>query len=85
MSKIEEIASKKGCTTAQLSLAWVLAQGDDVVPIPGTSKVKNLESNVGALDVVLSKDEVYQLSNAVPIAAVVGDRYQEGFPTFKDN
>ena len=85
ISKVEAVAAKKGCSTANLALAWVLAQGDDVVPIPGTAKVKNLEANMGALDVTLTKDEVDELSSVLPPEAVVGERYQPGIPTFKDN
>ena len=72
---MEQIASEKGVTLAQLSLAWVLAKGDDIVPIPGTKRRKWLRENVGALDVVLTTDEVAALEAAVPRDKVVGDRY----------
>ena len=72
---MEQIASEKGVTLAQLSLAWVLAKGDDIVPIPGTKRRKWLRENVGALDVVLTTDEVAALQAAVPRDKVVGDRY----------
>jgi aryl-alcohol dehydrogenase-like predicted oxidoreductase len=75
VEKVREIASAKGCTPGQLALAWVLAQGDDVVPIPGTKRVKYLEENVGATDVELSADDLSALEQAVPRDAVVGDRY----------
>ncbi|MCW2835480.1 MAG: aldo/keto reductase [Nocardioides sp.] len=68
-------ATAKGCTPGQLALAWVLAQGDDVVPIPGTKRVTYLEENVGALDVELSDDDLVALDAAVPRDAVVGARY----------
>ena len=72
---MDQIASEKGVTLAQLSLAWVLAKGDDIVPIPGTKRRKWLRENVGALDVVLTTDEVAALQAAVPRDKVVGDRY----------
>src|SRR5215218_10292395 len=75
VEKVREIAEAKGCTPGQLALAWVLAQGDDVVPIPGTKRVRYLEENVGAADVELSADDLAALEAAVPRDAVVGDRY----------
>jgi aryl-alcohol dehydrogenase-like predicted oxidoreductase len=71
------LASAKGCTSAQLALAWVLAQGNDVVPIPGTKRVRYLEENVAALDVMIDKDELAAIVAAVPPEAVVGDRYAD--------
>src|SRR3954454_3316822 len=70
---IERLAAAKGVTAAQLGLAWVLAQGDDVVPIPGTKKRPRLEENVGAVDVKLSEADLAEISAALPQAA--GDRY----------
>jgi aryl-alcohol dehydrogenase-like predicted oxidoreductase len=75
VDRVRSIASDKGCTPGQLALAWVLAQGDDVVPIPGTKRVKYLEENVGALDVELTSADVAALEAAVPRDAVVGARY----------
>jgi aryl-alcohol dehydrogenase-like predicted oxidoreductase len=75
VQRIREIAEEKGCTPGQLALAWVLAQGDDVTPIPGTKRVRYLEENVGALEVELSPEEIGRLEAAVPREAVVGDRY----------
>ena len=75
VDRIKEIAGDKGCTPGQLALAWVLAQGDDVAPIPGTKRVKYLEENVGALDVRLTDDELKTLEEAVPRDAVAGERY----------
>ena len=72
---MDQIASEKGVTLAQLSLAWVLAKGEDIVPIPGTKRRKWLRENIGALDVVLTNDEVAALEAAVPREKVVGDRY----------
>ena len=69
------IAEQKGCTPGQLALAWVLAQGDDVAPIPGTKRVKYLEENVGAASVELGEDDLVALEKAVPRGAVAGDRY----------
>lgn len=75
--KIEAIAKRKGCTTAQLALAWVLAQGDDVLTIPGTKQAKRLHENLGALNVTLSPDEVKEISDTVPAGSVAGTRYPE--------
>jgi aryl-alcohol dehydrogenase-like predicted oxidoreductase len=75
---IGAIAREKGVTSAQLALAWVLAQGEDVVPIPGTSNAQRIEENVRSLDVVLTADELNQLEKAAPKGAVVGDRYEPG-------
>ena len=75
VEKIKEIADAKGSTPGQLALAWVLAQGDDVAPIPGTKRVKYLEENVAASDVKLSAEDLEALENAVPRDAVAGDRY----------
>ncbi|WP_248582956.1 aldo/keto reductase [Nocardioides sp. InS609-2] len=75
VDRIGEIATAKGCTPGQLALAWVLAQGDDVVPIPGTKRVKYLEENVAAADVTLTADDLAALDAAVPRDAVAGARY----------
>ncbi|XP_043814887.1 perakine reductase isoform X2 [Manihot esculenta] len=72
--RVENLAKKYGCSPAQLALAWVLNQGDDVVPIPGTTKIKNLEDNIGALRVKLTKDEFKEVSDAVPADQVAGLR-----------
>jgi aryl-alcohol dehydrogenase-like predicted oxidoreductase len=72
---VRALAEEKGCTPGQLALAWVLAQGEDVVPIPGTKRVRYLEENVAAADVVVSDDDLKALDEAVPRGAVVGDRY----------
>ena len=73
--KVEELAKKKGCTSSQLALAWVLAQGDDIVPIPGTKHSKYLEENVGALNVHLTGDELREIGEAFPFGAATGHRY----------
>jgi aryl-alcohol dehydrogenase-like predicted oxidoreductase len=75
VDRITQIAEEKGATPGQLALAWVLAQGEDVVPIPGTKRVAYLEENVGAADVQLTADDLAALDAAVPRDAVVGDRY----------
>jgi aryl-alcohol dehydrogenase-like predicted oxidoreductase len=72
--QLEAIAEKKKCSLNQLALAWVLHKGNDVVPIPGTTKKANLESNIGAVAVALSKEEIAEIEAAVPIDAVAGDR-----------
>lgn len=75
VDRVRELAEAKGVTAGQLALAWVLAQGADVVPIPGTKRVRYLEENVGAASVQLAPEEVDALSAAVPRDAVVGARY----------
>jgi aryl-alcohol dehydrogenase-like predicted oxidoreductase len=72
------VADTVGCTAGQLALAWVLSQGKEMVPIPGTTKVKHLEENVSALDVVFSDDVVRQLAELFPPGAASGERYFEG-------
>ena len=74
---IEEIAAAKGCAPAQLALAWVLAQGEDVVPIPGTKRRKYLEENVGALEVEITAAELRRIDEAAPKGAAAGTRYPE--------
>jgi len=75
VERITEIANAKGCTPGQLALAWVLAQGDDVAPIPGTKRVAYLEENVGAIDVELTANDLAALEAVVPKGSVAGDRY----------
>jgi aryl-alcohol dehydrogenase-like predicted oxidoreductase len=74
---IEEMARRKGCTPAQLALAWVLAQGDDVVPIPGTKHRDRLEENVRALEVKLSADELAEIDRIAPQGVAAGGRYAQ--------
>jgi aryl-alcohol dehydrogenase-like predicted oxidoreductase len=76
---VAAIASEKGCTPAQLSLAWLLARGEDVVPIPGTKSRRRLEENVGAADVALTPSDLARLDVLTPPGAAAGDRYQPGF------
>jgi len=75
--RVEEIASEKGCKPAQLALAWVLAQGGDIVPIPGTKRRKYLEENVGALDVKLTTEDLRRIDEVFPQQAAAGERYPE--------
>src|SRR5438445_8504160 len=78
VERLEAIAEDKGCTPAQLALAWLLAQGPDVIPIPGTKQIRRLEENLGAVRVRLSSAEVERISAAIPIGAAAGLRYPEG-------
>ena len=75
--RIKEIAAEKRCTPAQLALAWVLAQGEDIVPIPGTKRRKYLDENVGALDVQLSADDLRRIDEIAPKGVAAGARYPE--------
>jgi aryl-alcohol dehydrogenase-like predicted oxidoreductase len=75
VERVKVLAAEIGCSTSQLALAWVLAQGDDIVPIPGTKRRKYLEENVGALDVHLSPSQLAALSAAFPLHAAAGERY----------
>src|SRR3954466_2668518 len=77
VGRVREIAAGKGVTAGQLALAWVLAQGSDVAPIPGTKRVRYLEENLGATEVELSDDDLKALEEAVPRDAVAGDRYAD--------
>jgi aryl-alcohol dehydrogenase-like predicted oxidoreductase len=78
VAKIEAIAAEKGCTPSQLALAWLLAQGEDVVAIPGTRRLDRIEENLGALAVTLTAEEVGRISAAVPAGAAAGLRYPPG-------
>jgi aryl-alcohol dehydrogenase-like predicted oxidoreductase len=71
-------AQRKGCTPAQLALAWVLAQGEDLVPIPGTKRVKYLEENMGAIKVSLTRDELSEIDRLFPLGVAEGKRYAPG-------
>ncbi|HEX5970767.1 MAG TPA: aldo/keto reductase [Gemmatimonadaceae bacterium] len=78
VTHIEQLAMRKQCTPSQLALAWLLAQGQDVVPIPGTKRVKYLEENVGALDVQLSPEDLRRIDEIAPVGVAAGTRYPEG-------
>ena len=77
VARVREIAADLGCTPVQLALAWVLAQGEDVAPIPGTKRVKYLEENVGALEVRLGEDDLRALDELFPPGVTAGARYAE--------
>jgi aryl-alcohol dehydrogenase-like predicted oxidoreductase len=76
--QVEEIARRKRCTPSQLALAWVLAQGDDIVPIPGTKQRKYLEENTRAIEVELSAADLAEIDEVAPKGVAVGERYNEG-------
>jgi len=77
VEKVREIAAEKGCTPGQLALAWLLAQGDDIVPIPGTKRVRYLEENLGAVDVTLSDEDLRRIDQVAPVGVTAGDRYAD--------
>jgi len=77
VKSIEAIATEKNVTPAQIALAWVLAQGEDVVPIPGTKRVDRLEENVQAAEIALSQDDLDRLSEAAPVGFAQGNRYPD--------
>jgi len=77
VAKLEALAKEKGVTTAQLALAWVLHQGDDIVPIPGARKVNHLEQNAAAADIVLSKTELTELTETISLDQIAGKRYSD--------
>ncbi|XP_015888125.1 perakine reductase-like [Ziziphus jujuba] len=81
-SKLANLAEKHGCTTPQLALAWLLHQGNDIIPIPGTTKVKNLADNIGALALKLTKGDLKEISDAFPIEEVGGNREFEVFSKY---
>ncbi|KAJ0078805.1 hypothetical protein Patl1_23319 [Pistacia atlantica] len=75
-SRIEKLAEKHGCTPAQLALSWILHQGDDVVPIPGTTKIINFDNNIGCVEVKLTKEDLEEISAAIPVEEVAGSRFK---------
>jgi aryl-alcohol dehydrogenase-like predicted oxidoreductase len=78
VARVRQLAREKGCTPAQLALAWVLAQDDHIVPIPGTKHVRYLEENVGAVDVDLTAHDLERMDEAFPLGAAAGTRYPAG-------
>ncbi|MBP2298545.1 aldo/keto reductase [Azospirillum picis] len=72
---VKALAARKGCTPGQIALAWLLAQGPDILPIPGTKRIKYLEENVAAAEVALTDEELKALADALPPGAAAGDRY----------
>jgi len=83
VGRFEEIAAAKGVATSQLALAWVLARGDDVVPIPGTKRRAYLEQNVAADDIRLSEEELRRIDEVLPVGAAAGDRYGDMTPVHR--
>lgn len=77
VEKVKEIAAEKNCTPAQLALAWLLAQGEDIVPIPGTKRQERLAENLQAIEIELNNDELRRIEEVAPIGAVAGTRYPE--------
>jgi aryl-alcohol dehydrogenase-like predicted oxidoreductase len=77
VNRIEELAKRNGCTLAQLAISWVLARGEDIIPIPGTKKLTYLEENLAAADIKLSTRDMSELEKVVPAGAVAGARYTE--------
>ncbi|MSP03676.1 MAG: aldo/keto reductase [Acetobacteraceae bacterium] len=78
VDRVEAIAREKGCTPGELALAWLLAQGEDVIPIPGTKRIERLDENIGALAVHLSAADVARIATAVPPGSAAGTRYPAG-------
>ncbi|CAL8992230.1 unnamed protein product [Prunus brigantina] len=83
--RVSDLAARKGCTPSQLALAWVHHQGNDVCPIPGTTKIENFNQNIGALCVKLTPEELAELDSFASADAVKGGRYQSGFSTWKNS
>ncbi len=79
VDQLDEIAKRKNCTAGQLTLAWLMTQGDDIIPIPGTKKVNYLIENLGALNIKLSEDENKEIRKAVEAAETHGGRYPEAY------
>jgi aryl-alcohol dehydrogenase-like predicted oxidoreductase len=77
LERVRRIALDKGVTPSQLALAWVLAQGDDVVPIPGTKQRRYLDENIAALAIELSEDDLRAIDAAAPVGSSAGDRYAD--------
>jgi len=77
VERVRDVAAQVGCTPVQLALAWLLSCGDDIVPIPGTKRVKYLEENAAAVDIELTPEQVLALDDALPAVGVAGDRYDE--------
>lgn len=77
VDEIKKLAAEKGATAAQLAIAWVLAQGEDIIPIPGTKRRERLEENVRAMDITLTADDLRRLNEIAPIGVASGTRYPE--------
>jgi hypothetical protein len=79
VDKILDLAKKKNCTPAQLTIAWLMKQGDDIIPIPGSTNIERVKENLGSLSVQLSKAEEQEIREACENAGVHGARYPDGF------
>ncbi len=77
LARVRDLASERGCTPGQLALAWLLHQGDDVAPIPGTKRLAYLEENVGALEVTLSEEDLRLIEQVAPVGVAAGERYAD--------
>ena len=75
VDKIKQLAAQKSCTASQLALAWVMAQGEDIFPIPGTRRIKYLEENIAAADIQFTAEELAEINNIAHKNIAVGDRY----------
>jgi aryl-alcohol dehydrogenase-like predicted oxidoreductase len=82
VKRVEELAKAKECTPSQLALAWVMAQGEDIFPIPGTKRRKYLEENAAAVEIRLTEEDLRQIDEAAPKGVAVGDRYQAAMMSF---
>jgi len=78
VDRVKELAAKKGCTPGQLTMAWLLAQGEDIIPIPGTKRIKNLEENIGAVHVQVSKEEEQEIRGWINELGFAGQRVPPG-------
>ena len=78
LERVEALAREKACTPGQLVLAWLLAQGEDVIPIPGTKNIDRLKENLGAADIVLTRAELDAIAEVIPAGAAAGTRYPAG-------
>ena len=83
--RVTEMAKRKGCTPSQLALAWAHHQGNDVCPIPGTTKIENLNQNIGALSVKLTPEEMVELESLASADAVKGERYGDRMSTWLES
>ena len=79
---VEQLAVEKGCQPSQLALAWLLAQGEDIVPIPGTKRQKYLEENIAAVEITLTQSDLERMNRIAPKGIVAGDRYPESSMQF---
>ncbi|PLT29456.1 aldo/keto reductase [Peribacillus deserti] len=77
VNQIKELAREKDCQPSQLALAWILSQGDDIIPIPGTKRVQYLEENIGALKIQLSKEDIRRINEVAPKGVAAGERYPD--------